>query len=204
MAHGKYEKTNVARSIDRDSTLLNSGNGQQWEGLHKTTTNTLPKPLTLKPCDSRVVLSAVHLPHSSLSVVALFPDSETAILCLSQRVKTAQQVQSCLRASDEARGEHRQGELGTENWRRKKFGGSRLASHRTVACDIVGRRVIADKTKLCNQERFWHLSERRPMQCTLTHCGPEMRILVFGVFFYNCERQMMQICLLTHAWILRT
>jgi hypothetical protein len=29
MAHGKYEKTNVARSIDRDSTLLNSGNGQQ-------------------------------------------------------------------------------------------------------------------------------------------------------------------------------
>jgi hypothetical protein len=127
--------------------LLNSGNEEQWEGLHKTTTTPHQKPLTLKPCDSCVVLSAVHLPHSSLSVVALFPDGETAILCLSERVKTAQQVQSCLRASDKARGEHGLGELGTENWRRKKFSGSRLTSHHTVARDIVGRRVIAGKAR---------------------------------------------------------
>lgn len=131
--------------------LLNSGNEEQTKGLHITKTiNTSLKIalLTFKPRDSCKVLSAVYFPHSSLSVISLFPHSEMVILRLSQCVKTAKQVQSCLRSSDKAWGKHRQGKLSTENWWRKKFSGSGLTSHHIVAHNIVGPRVIADKTNV--------------------------------------------------------
>ena len=85
--------------------LLNSGNDEQTKGLHITKTNNTSIKialLTFKPRDSCKVLSAVYLPHSSLSVITLFTHSETVILRLSQCVKTAKQVQSCLRSSDKA------------------------------------------------------------------------------------------------------